>query len=84
MPTTKQPNSLARSKRPVNTWGPRRRFHGKTVLPSGACRASAKVSRPSKVTFECGQTKPYDTKHIPGQFKVEMPRNHIRHIQETR
>lgn len=70
-----------------NTYGPRRRYHGKRVTPNGLPRSSAMASLPGKndgycspgkgggkpPTYECGQTETFDTKNIPGRFRVEMP-----------
>lgn len=79
-----------------NTYGPRRRFRGKTVMPNGMPRASAlqqikgksiNPREPAKNTckggigggkapsYEMGQNQAYDTKTIPGQYKVQMPPN---------
>lgn len=62
------------------TYGRRRRYGGGTSI-RGHARGHEQVHKPSKVSWECGQTECHPTKFIPGQFKVQMPRNCIRFVR---
>lgn len=69
-----------------NTYAARRRFKGKMVVrvgrPNksiGVPRSHAGATRPGDAGFECGQDEPYGSAHIPGKYKVQLPRNYIRY-----
>lgn len=60
--------------------GKRRRYRGKMVLPNGSPRAHSHGGHsPAGAGYECGQTQTYDSKTIPGKFRVQMPPNRTRY-----
>lgn len=72
---------MANQGKPVNTYGVRRRFKGKTVLPTGQARAHTPGgSSRSAAGFECGQPEARSTKQVPAYAKVQMPVGTIRLI----
>lgn len=58
-----------------NTYGPRRRFRGRTVMPGGGPRSNSisNIGGGKAPGYECGQDRPYTTKELPGRFRVDMP-----------
>lgn len=58
-----------------NSFGPRRRHKGKTVLPNGYPRSqyTGNIGGGKAPGYECGQDRPYTTKELPGRFRVAMP-----------
>lgn len=74
-----------------NSFGKRRRYAGKTVLRkkigtkwSVAPRANEPSRGVAKISYECGQTKAYDTKSLPGRFKVQIPHGRLRYVRPAR
>lgn len=72
---------MAKESKKVPTYGIRKRFRGRMVRSDGQPRGSTDVHQPSKVSYECGQDHPYNTKNLPGRFKVHLPRTHIRVVK---
>lgn len=61
--------------------GRRRRFRGAMVHPHGGPRSHHIDHQLAKVSHECGQTQAYQTKTIPGRFKVQLPKGRIRYVK---
>lgn len=69
---------------PIRSFARPKRFRlgarGKVAGRGGSHTGS---TRPTASGFECGQERDYPSAHIPGRFKVEMPKNLIRNCRPT-
>lgn len=58
----------------IRSFGKRHRWRGKQVLPSGSPLShSGATGGRADAGFECGQNKQYDSRTIPGLYRVSMP-----------
>lgn len=68
-----------------NSFGQRRRFKGKMVqVVNGKAVARSRThggSSPARAGYECGQDQPYDSKTIPGQYRVTLPHGRVKYVK---